>query len=91
MSYGLEVYTPSGVRRIHPGTWASKFHSSHSRNISADSSVDVYISGLDPNTWGVFITSIESASRDARLRVYSGRVNLTTEYYEATFNFVVWR
>jgi len=59
MSYGLEVLTQNGVKRLSEDSWFTSFYSIESHTLSPNSSKNVVISGFNPSRWAITNISIE--------------------------------
>jgi hypothetical protein len=97
MSYGMEVYSPSGEKRVFNSVWFMSFHSNHAYVLEKNSTKTILIPDYIPENWGIIDIRIELHRwgwvQNLKLDRYPGKIVLRNldEYYKATFNFKLLR
>ena len=97
MGYGMEVYGPSGKKRVFDSVWFMSYHSSHDYILQSNSTKTIIIPGYVPDKWGIIEITIElhrfGRGQNLRLERYTGRIVLRNlnQYDKATFSFVLLR
>jgi hypothetical protein len=95
MAYGLQVNSESGDPRLYDTSWFMTFYSSESHTLSPESNKNIYISGFDPNKWGVANLTIEAAGfgfpSHGYVTLNNGYIRLinSSQYESNQFDFIV--
>ena len=91
MSYGLAIWSSSGVARVYNTSWIPRFNRRVTLSVTDGSTRTHTIAGLDPNTWTVIVVSVSSFYLD-EITLLSGAIRLgasrklaSTHTFTATF------
>jgi len=93
----MEVYSPSGEKRVFNSVWFMSYHSSHEYYLQENSTKTIIIPDYVPDTWGIINIKIESVrwgwGQYLKLERYTGSIVLKNldDYNDATFAFVLLR
>jgi hypothetical protein len=95
MAYGLQVNSVSGEARLYENSWFMTFYSSESHTLGPNTTKDIYITGFDPNRWGVVNLIIQASSIGSAAPGYvtlnNGYIRLqnSSNYLDNQFDFTV--
>lgn len=60
MAYGFKTFNAAGALRVYEGSWIFKYHSTHTITAPQGGTKTVYITGFDPNIWGIQVVDVSS-------------------------------
>jgi len=97
MSFGIEVKSISGVKRLYDSSWLMSFEGGYSVVVGRNTTKKVYIEGFDPSYWAIVDFVAEGAQAhnngEVTFTVHPGYIAIknTYDYYDLTCYFSVLR